>query len=322
MSSKDYVVSKPKPTCPICELPLKSAPSDLGGGPHFNCPSCGSFGVSDFLIVDGHIQLKDPERSKLKHLLFERRLKKGAPFFFASSSGGSARGKEMITFDAFLATYPKRPLEYFDRALENLGRLVEHPVESKAITSDIHAALFSEGDAVDNMLSQLEELRFVELTGPDTHDGDQCYRILAQGWERIQAMERPGGESAQAFVAMWFDPSQTEYFEKGFKPAIEADKRIKALRIDRKDHNNKIDDEIVAEIRRSRFLVADFTDHRGGVYFEAGFALGLGLPVIWCCHEEHIKHAHFDTRQYNHITYKDPEDLRVKLLNRIRATIT
>ena len=42
---------------------------------------------------------------------------------------------------------------------------------------------------------------------------------------------------------------------------------------------NKIDDEIVAEIRRSKFIIADFSHGsdgaRGGVYFEAGFAHGL-----------------------------------------------
>ena len=33
----------------------------------------------------------------------------------------------------------------------------------------------------------------------------------------------------------------------------------------------------MAEIRRSRFVVADYTGQVNGVYFEAGFALGLGL---------------------------------------------
>jgi len=48
-------------------------------------------------------------------------------------------------------------------------------------------------------------------------------------------------------------------------------------------HNEKICDKIVSEIRKSRLLVADFTDNRGGVYFEAGFAMGLSIPVIWMC---------------------------------------
>jgi len=97
------------------------------------------------------------------------------------------------------------------------------------------------------------------------------------------------------------------------------------IRIDKKEHNNKIDDEIIAEIRRSRFLIADFTcerkNVRGGVYYEAGFAQGLGIPVIWTCKDTSLTDLHFDTRQYSHIIWKNPADLLIQLKNRIGATI-
>jgi nucleoside 2-deoxyribosyltransferase len=87
----------------------------------------------------------------------------------------------------------------------------------------------------------------------------------------------------------------------------------------------RICDEIIAEIRRSRFLVADFTCEkdkvRGGVYFESGFALALPIPVIWTCKETSIDDLHFDTRQYAHIVWKDTADLCEKLKGRIGATI-
>jgi hypothetical protein len=79
--------------------------------------------------------------------------------------------------------------------------------------------------------------------------------------------------------------------------------------------------------------VADFTtgiigdgEHRtavprGGVYFEAGFAQGLGIPVIWTCRSDQISHVHFDTRQFNHILWTTPEDLKVRLFNRIGAVV-
>ena len=88
-------------------------------------------------------------------------------------------------------------------------------------------------------------------------------------------------------------------------------------------HNNKIDDEIVAGIRRSKFLVADFTSHRGGVYFEAGLAIGLGLPVIWLCRKDELEKTHFDTRQYNFIVWETDQavELSRALQNRIEATI-
>ncbi len=94
-----------------------------------------------------------------------------------------------------------------------------------------------------------------------------------------------------------------------------------AIRIDQKEHNNKIDDEIIAEIKKSKFLVADFTGHRGGVYFEAGFAMGLKKPVIWTYRKDHLDSLHFDTRQYSHIIWETEDELYEKLLNRIQATI-
>lgn len=63
------------------------------------------------------------------------------------------------------------------------------------------------------------------------------------------------------------------------EPAIK-DAGYDAKRIDTVHHNNRIHDEVIAMLRRSKFVVADFTGQRGGVYFEAGFALGLGLQVI------------------------------------------
>ena len=90
--------------------------------------------------------------------------------------------------------------------------------------------------------------------------------------------------------------------------------------MDEKQFNDKIDDKIIAEIRRSGLVVADVTGHRADVYYEAGFATGLGLPVIWTWEEADIENAHFDTRQYNHIVWKDAEDLKTKLVSRIEAT--
>ncbi len=49
--------------------------------------------------------------------------------------------------------------------------------------------------------------------------------------------------------------------------------------------------------------------------------MGLGLPVIWTCKSPDIASAHFDTRQYNHIVWTEPGELREKLALRIRATI-
>lgn len=149
-------------------------------------------------------------------------------------------------------------------------------------------------------------------------------RLTTHGYEYLQNLQSVQSSSEQAFVAMWFDETMRQAYDMGFHTAI-TDTGYRPMRIDRKEHINKIDDEIVAEIRRSRFVVADFTSEpdnpRGGVYFEAGFAYGLQIPVIWTCRDDLIHHVHFDTRQFNHIVWSAPDDLYTKLKNRIGAVI-
>jgi len=153
-----------------------------------------------------------------------------------------------------------------------------------------------------------------------------CYffKLLPAGFKRLAELEGANPDSKQAFVAMWFDPSLQQAYEDGLKPAIE-ETGFEPIRIDGVEHANKIDDEIIAAIRRARFVIADFTSEpdkpRGGVYFEAGFALGLNIPVIWTCRKDMIDKVHFDTRQYNHITWENPQELHDKLRNRIGALI-
>lgn len=144
--------------------------------------------------------------------------------------------------------------------------------------------------------------------------------ITLQGHARLTELATKHVNSLQGFVAMWFDVSMTEAYENGIRPGIK-DAGYKPLRIDKKDFLNKIDDEIIAEIRRSRFVVSDFTADRGGVYYEAGFAHGLNIPVIFTCREDALNNIHFDTRQFPHIVWKTPDDLRKQLSARISAVI-
>ena len=109
--------------------------------------------------------------------------------------------------------------------------------------------------------------------------------VTLDGYARIQEMQA-AVDSRQAFVAMWLDNEMDIAYGEGIKPGIE-NAGYAPMRIDGLEHVGKIDDRIIAEIRRSKFLVADFSQGkcgaRGGVYFEAGFALGLNIPVIYTC---------------------------------------
>jgi hypothetical protein len=145
-------------------------------------------------------------------------------------------------------------------------------------------------------------------------------RITPEGWNYLETLEKPSDESTTAFVAMWFDDSKTgTLWKQAIRPAI-YDAGYEPVRIDEVEHSNKIDDEIIAKIRACKFLVADFTGQRQSVYFEAGFAMGLGKRVIWCVREADLKDVHFDNRQYNFLRWTDDlPEFRKALSNRIEA---
>lgn len=179
------------------------------------------------------------------------------------------------------------------------------------------------GDEIHFVLQYLEQTRSIEL-GKTLDPTDVKITLPVTGLVIFEEDEAEVASSQNAFVAMWFNEEMTAAFEKAIVPAIEQ-WGYTAVRIDRQEYNDKIDDRIISEIRRARFVVADFScdseGARGGVYFEAGFAAGLGIPVIFTVREPDLKRVHFDTRQYNHIVWKDAEELRVALENRIGATI-
>lgn len=115
-----------------------------------------------------------------------------------------------------------------------------------------------------------------------------AYKIAPRGWNRIEELLKVNADSQQGFVAMWFDDSIQVVYEEAISQGI-SDAGYRPHKVDLREHTGKIDDEIIAQIRRSRFVLADFTGQRGGVYFEAGFGKGLGLEVIWTCREDDIK---------------------------------
>jgi nucleoside 2-deoxyribosyltransferase len=146
--------------------------------------------------------------------------------------------------------------------------------------------------------------------------------ITPSGWQEIERLKQVNIASSIGFVAMSFRDEFIPFYDQGIAQGIAA-AGYESRRVDRTEHNNRIDDEIIASIKQSRFLVADFTLNRGGIYFEAGLALGLGLPVIWLVREDQIGEVHFDNRQYNFIMWKDGEwdDFAKRLRFRIESTI-
>lgn len=131
--------------------------------------------------------------------------------------------------------------------------------------------------------------------------GNTSVMITGAGWDFLQS--RPDATGDTCFVAMsfadalapiWLGPISEGIRNAGYHP----------FRVDNREHNDDITDEILAGIRTSRFVLADFTGQRNGVYYEAGFAAGLGKPVVRTVREDETNDLHFDTRQLNHIRWR------------------
>jgi hypothetical protein len=227
-----------------------------------------------------------------------------------------------VSLDELLALYPGTPAEMFDRALLNVSRLIKHPSDPIDLKGALEHLLYGKNKEQDFwMMRQLQKLGYINPEDDGDMDSLPTFTIESEGWKRIGELSRGiNSSSREAFAAMSFQEDMRRFFLEGIKPAVEADGVTKCVRIDGVQHNNKICDEIVAAIRRSRFVVADFTGNRGGVYFEAGFAKGLGIPVIYTVRKS-VRGLHFDTRQFNHIVYTTPEQLNGALRERIAATM-
>jgi nucleoside 2-deoxyribosyltransferase len=136
----------------------------------------------------------------------------------------------------------------------------------------------------------------------------------------IQITERK--HSHFCFVAMSFSKELEEIYENAILPAImETGFHPLIISKEHVESDKTINDAIIAAIKKSRFTIADFTEHKAGVYWEAGYALGRGQKVIYTCRKDHLNDAHFDTRNFQHIVWEAPEELKSLLIDKIEAYI-
>jgi nucleoside 2-deoxyribosyltransferase len=294
-------------TCFICNSQLDGdAFGQLVTGIRVNCKVCKPYTISERCLRALH-----PGKAHESHLI----------------SGAvrelNDRGVNVVinNFDDVLASVvvPNGPLERIDRIVRYIYEHMDsYDSTVKLIAQlDYSIAYAKHAREFGFLIDRASELRYMDRN----NNGDEytCQLTIA-GWKHVSDLIRHDVKTNQAFVAMSFDETLRSIYFDAIKPAIEQS-GYAPIRVDEAQYNEKIDDRIIADIRKSGLVIADFTQHKAGVYFEAGFALGLGIPVIWICRETDIESTHFDTRQYNHIVWKDAQDLKEKLVARIEATV-
>jgi len=147
-------------------------------------------------------------------------------------------------------------------------------------------------------------------------------KLSFDGLEYVESLNEPNINSKQVFAAFYFSDEIKEIFDTEVRKAVE-ECGLTYTRVSSSTtaHDTTINDEIIAMIKSSRIVIADFTDHRNSVYFEAGYALGMKLPLIWTCRSDHADKLSFDTRQYPHILWDTADDLQQQLINRIKTIL-
>ncbi|WP_232369164.1 nucleoside 2-deoxyribosyltransferase [Leptospira abararensis] len=226
-----------------------------------------------------------------------------------------------ITFDEILNYYPENLAEKQKLSLLNLSKIEVNygSYISEIEPNDVFAKDNKELIFYLNILLEKNLiLHDMSLTGNGQLTVKKGILIKESGWIEIEKNIK-SENSKQVFVAMWFDPSMDKAYNEIEKAC--KDNNFRAFKINSKEHNNEISGEILYEIRKSKFLIAEVTGQRPGVYFEAGYAMGLNIPVIFCVKKNEIDEVHFDTRQYNHVVWESESELYEKLHNRIKGSI-
>ena len=146
------------------------------------------------------------------------------------------------------------------------------------------------------------------------------YSLTVDGLSVVEELTSNSRQSKTAFVAMSFKEEMISV-RNAIRSAIEQSGFVPRI-MDEVEHNHQIVPEMLHEIRQSRFVIAELTNHNNGAYFEAGYALGQGKEVIQLCRNSTFhEDGHFDVRQVNTILWDNENDLIEKLKKRIKATI-
>lgn len=310
-------------TCPVCvHAGLQRHPLNEGariwlGYSAFDCSRCGVFMIADSSRLHEH-----PDRWRVECEVRARAIAGGPPLFLHERDDLLPNELPMRFVLLPVDDYLTRRLgirDRMDRTLINFARLSKR-LGGTFSEHDIPwtpAVMWSPHDVEAGWIH-----RALEVEGLSA--GDLKHRHLTlKGWLRFEELSVgtvPIGARPQVFVAMWFDSSLDRAFSEGVRPAVEAC-GYDAQRIDLVDHNDLIEDRIFAGIRAAPFVVADLTGQRPSVYLEAGFAMGLGLPVIHSVRADHLNSVAFDAAHRSIVCWKDEADLRNRLEQRIRATI-
>lgn len=320
MQEYEMVIKK----CPICGTDVTFA--KFGSMPRIKCDRCGLFDFNPVLFATDRSSWLRHKHLIAGYMCETKRRRESN--LLTESSNILDFGIDSIQKILSSPLIPKTSMQKLDKILLNLYKSGEGftiEFDSGELFPAIGYARNRE--ELENMLLALCELGYIKNTSNIA--GGKEYAITIKGLERAETLLTEQNFSKKAFIAMRFSDDLKAVRDESMKPACEAC-GFEAYTVDEEEHIGDITDKIISGIKTSRFVIADFTYNNPGVYYEAGYAKGLGIPVIKTCKKEWFdsldkndpaNRLHFDVEHDNMILWENAEHLRQRLESRIRAVI-
>ena len=160
-------------------------------------------------------------------------------------------------------------------------------------------------EIADGLLEQLVDRGTVTVGNITPMAGGTLFmqvNLSLDGWEMYEEEKRGKFDGNYGFIAMQFNDEELDGFVSDVvKPALHDQLGIVLVDLRDVEQAGIIDDIMRVKIRDAKFVLADLTHDNHGAYWEAGYAEGLGKPVIYICKKEKFEDAstHFDV---NHCT--------------------
>jgi hypothetical protein len=233
------------------------------------------------------------------------------------------------TAEAVLRQPLPRPREQADLLIRWLATHVPGPGETVWIEFSTHGSIIGSKSPAgfELVLDHLFSTGLITGNQSKTlQGGDRAFATLSfDGWEYYERLREGGAIYRKAFMAMKFGDEQlTSVLENVFKPSAKR-AGFDLLKLNDIPKAGLIDDHLRVEIQSSDFIVADLTHDNLGAYWEAGYAEGLGKPVIYTCEKSKFTSAktHFDTNHHLTILWEAaaPDAAGNDLVATIRATL-
>ena len=293
--------------CPVC-LNMHSDPAQIvHAGTNFrvDCPVCGHYILTDEAWTDlldpqtgvGH-NLSELSRATISHTL-------------RSGSATNSSSLPMLTV-AFLKPFvegersgPIRAeqatniIKYIGNEVSRSGLAVERlPVGFYAIIGAPNPELAA------RLARELVEIGILSGIDASTMGGTDLLDLdlTLGGWKRYEEEKRGRVAGNYGFLAMKFEDDTLDPFVKNIlKPTVKNGIGYDLFDMRDVARTGVIDNIMRSQIRDAAFVIADLTHNNSGAYWEAGYAEGLGKPVLYICEKTKFEmtNTHFDT---NHST--------------------